>query len=322
MSRRVRRKWRPPLLLVLGGTLLAVLALPILGLTVFRLAGDILGWAETAWLIFWLAVVATAALAWLLSRLVLRPVWALTAHAQAMKVARDVPPPDRFGTAELSDLGQSVIEMGATLHGRARGLSAYADHVTHELKSPLTAIRGAAEMLDDPGLAPGDRARLLQTIHNSGARMQRLLDDLRAHAAVRLTAAQGECTLAEALAAAELPGGLDLKATSQARLPIAAQDLARVITQLARNAAEAGAQAMVISDVDAGLRVADDGPGIAEGDRDRVFDPFFTSRRDAGGSGMGLSVVQSLIEAAGGQITLEPSGAVSTEGASFLIEFT
>ena len=85
LNRGIRQKWRPPLALVIGGTLAAVLCLPLLGIGYFKLAGNILGWGETAWLIFWMAVVATAILGYLLWRLVLRPVTALTAHANAVR---------------------------------------------------------------------------------------------------------------------------------------------------------------------------------------------------------------------------------------------
>ena len=61
----------------------------------------------------------------------------------------------------------------------------------------------------------------------------------------------------------------------------------------------------------------DDGIGIAQGNAGRVFDPFFTTRRDTGGTGMGLSIVRSLLAARGGQIDLHPSDI----GACFLITF-
>ena len=112
MPERVRQKWRPPLALVLGGTLAAVLCLPLVGIAYFKLAGNILGWAETAWMIFWMAVVATCVLGFLVWRLVLRPVYALTEHAKAVKAgARDAPVPRHYGTPELSELGQAVIEL-------------------------------------------------------------------------------------------------------------------------------------------------------------------------------------------------------------------
>ena len=65
------------------------------------------------------------------------------------------------------------------------------------------------------------------------------------------------------------------------------------------------------------MTLADDGNGISEGNRARVFEPFFTTRRAAGGTGMGLNIVRSAIEAAGGRITLEPS----QSGAAFRIAF-
>ena len=58
MSRRVIRKWRPPLAFVLGGTLAAVFFLPLIGIGYFRIAGGVLGWAETSWMIGWMAFAA------------------------------------------------------------------------------------------------------------------------------------------------------------------------------------------------------------------------------------------------------------------------
>jgi signal transduction histidine kinase len=60
--------------------------------------------------------------------------------------------------------------------------------------------------------------------------------------------------------------------------------------------------------------VGDDGPGIAAGDRDRVFAPFFTTKRTTGGTGLGLAIARSLIEGAGGGLTLE-----STAPTTFVI---
>jgi len=54
------------------------------------------------------------------------------------------------------------------------------------------------------------------------------------------------------------------------------------------------------------LNIRDDGPGISLGNRDKVFRPFFTTARESGGSGLGLSIVQALLHAHGGSISLEP----------------
>ncbi len=315
MSGGVTRKWRPRLTLVIGGTLLAVFAMPVLGLTWLRLAGNILGWWETALLFMAVAFVASVVLAWLLWRLVLRPVWALTRHARAMKVVgQTAPAPDQFGTAELSDLGQSVIEMGTALQARARSLTAYADHVTHELKSPLTSLQGAADLLRDESLDATDRAALLHTIELSAARMDALLNDLRTHAAARLAAAPGTCVLSDAVAQVE--PHLTVHVTTDGPVQMRVEDLCRVLTQLARNAMENGATHLDVRHLERGFQVSDDGTGIAQGDRSRVFDPFFTTRRDAGGTGMGLAIVRTLIEASGGTISLGDG-----PGAVFVITF-
>ncbi len=320
MREPVRRKWRPPIALVIGGALVGIMAFPVLGIAWFKLAGNILGWLETAQLFAVVGIVAVLVLGALLWRLVLRPVWALTAHARAMKAGRaNVTAPQRFGTAEFGELGRSVIEMGDVLQSRARSLSAYADHVTHELKSPLTSLRGAAEMLHDPDLSAEDRAKLLSTIDTSAARMEHLLNELRAHAAARHDAAPGECRLREVVPL--LPEvGLKVAVKADCALPISAPDLTRVLTQLAGNSAAHGASELHLTITDQTLEVRDNGPGIAEGDRARVFDPFFTTRRESGGTGMGLSIARALVEAAGGRITLE-DGPEDRPGARFLISF-
>lgn len=312
--RGIVSKWRPPLALVIGGTLAAVLSLPIIGIVYLRLAGDILGWAETAWLIGWMAVIATAVLGFLLWRLVLRPIYALTRYARAMKAGGDTTAPDHFGTPELSALGASVMAMGDSLHNRAEGMRAYANHVTHELKSPLTAIAGAAELLhDSPG--PKDTVALAETISGASARMQVLLDDLARHAQASEPVGFGRSTLSDALAALDMP--VPVSIAQDAALPLIAEDVRTVLTQLVRNAAEHGATEVTLMAADGRLAITDNGPGISAGNRDRIFDPFFTTRRDTGGTGMGLSIVRSLVQARGGRITL----ADESGSATFVIEF-
>lgn len=314
MSRRVRRKWRPPLALVVGGTLAGVLCVPLVGIAYFRVAGNVMGWAETAWMIGWMTVVSTAILGFLLWRLVLRPVYALTAHARAMKIGQvDAPPPSYFGTPEFSELGQSVIDMGTTLHSRAATMRAYADHVTHELKSPLTAIAGAAELLQD-AQDEADRKALALTIQQAATRMEHLLADLRRHAAAGTARAGGQADLARV--AAGLPD-VEVVVHKGGVLPVPADDLAAILTQLAQNAVTHGATRLELSWRDDVLHIHDNGAGVAEGNQSRLFDPFFTTTREQGGTGMGLSIVQALAAAHGGQVRFVPV----RSGACFEITF-
>lgn len=314
MSQRVNRKWRPSVALIVGGTLAGVLGVPLVGIGYFKVAGNILGWGETAWLIAWMAIISATILGFLLWRLVLRPVYALTAHARAMKAGRvDVPLPSYFGTSEFSELGQSVIDMGETLHNRALGLRAYADHVTHELKSPLTAITGAAELLQGD-VSQEDRAVLAGTIKDAAQRMEHLLNDMRAHAAAGLDRDGGQAELADVAATLT---GIDVEIVQDGTLPISTDDLSAVLMQLTQNAAAHGASRVALHWADGVLQVTDDGDGVALGNQSRLFDPFFTTKRSAGGTGMGLSIARALLGAHGGKIEFVPTA----KGTRFDISF-
>lgn len=314
MPGRIIRKWRPPLALVLGGTLAGIIAVPLVGVGWFRVAGGVLGWAETAWMLFWLALAATSVLGWLLWRLVLAPVTRLTTHARALRDGQCSSLPAHFGTPEITALAQAVDAMAATLQDREASLRAYAGHVTHELKSPLTSLIAATELLDDPSLASADRQGLVDTVRASASRMQSLLDALRRLAAAGDPRGHGPCDFA-ALLATRLALPATIRSTGPVPLP--AETLRAVLDQLAQNAARHGASALDLDCDGATLVISDDGPGIPEGDRARIFEPFFTTARDAGGTGMGLAIVRAMLGAAGADIRLAPA----STGARFEITF-
>ncbi|MEM9785606.1 MAG: ATP-binding protein [Pseudomonadota bacterium] len=293
MPARVIRKWRPPLAFVLGGTLAAVFFLPLIGIGYFRVAGGVLGWAETSWMIAWMAFVATAVLGFLLWRLVLRPVRALTDFAESEGA---VEAPVHVGTPEFLQLTEAVIEMTSRLRGREAVLRSYADHVTHELKSPLSAIRGAAELLGDDGLSAEDRAKLVANIEGAATRMAGLLDDQRAFARAHEPMPAGTCLLSDVAGRAEV--------VTDGEVPLSAEVMQIVLGHLLDNAFAHGATRVTADLQGDRLVVADDGPGISEGNRDRIFDPFFTTNRDGGGTGMGLAIVRQMLGAHGATIAL------------------
>ncbi|MEQ9056917.1 MAG: ATP-binding protein, partial [Roseovarius confluentis] len=78
---------------------------------------------------------------------------------------------------------------------------------------------------------------------------------------------------------------------------------------LAENSVESGGRRLVLQagqdDDGLWMTVEDDGPGISTGNASQVFEPFFTTRRDMGGTGMGLAIVKTLLLAHGGQISLD-----------------
>ncbi len=314
MPDRVTRKWRPPLLLVLGGTLGAVLALPLAGVLALRVLNPVFGFRQSALMIAAVILVATAILGYLLWRLLLRPVRALAAHAHGVRVGAAVVPPAHYGTSELRDLGQAVLDMAATLQNREATIRTYTDHVTHEMKTPLTAIIGAAEMLQDGT----DDARLVGTITAAAQRMQAQLTALQRSAAARDPGYDGDTTLG-----AVVPGlrdAFDMQIIVQGEgvpLPLAAEGLDIVLRQLLQNAGGHGAKVVTLTAARGVLRVHDDGTGISAGNAARIFDAFFTTRREAGGTGMGLTIARNVLTAHGATIDLVPGD----EGAAFEIRF-
>ncbi len=325
MQRRLNAKWRPPLLLVLGGVLGAVLIAPLLGFVAIGLLRDPMGFRQAVVLVSSIVVLVTVVFAFLLWRLLLRPVTALERKADALRNgdASALSPLQQYGTRELHDLGQSVLAMAGTLHNREAAIRTYTNHVTHELKTPITAIRGAAELLAATQTPDSEDARLAQTVLDGTRRMERLLADLRDTAAAREPLHHGHSTLAQLRPqlAQKFPE-MDLHFTGEnIPLPLNSKGMRIVLLHLVQNAHEHGAQQVhFAASMDGGqvkIRISDTANGISEGNLPHIFDPFFTTKREKGGTGMGLSIVQNLIEAHGGQISVEQAEPTAT----FLVEF-
>ncbi|MGQ4389764.1 sensor histidine kinase [Streptomyces sp. SAS_270] len=216
---------------------------------------------------------------------------------------------------------------------------------SHELRTPLMSVRGYADLFQYAAAnAPEERDRHLARLRAEAARMGVLLDDLLLLA--RLDAAEVEAPLrwedtdlvelvrqaADAFRAGH--PGHPLTVTLPAspgpvRLRLDPLRIRQVLDNLLTNAAmhtPAGTAVSVDVSVDvpaqepvggspstgiARVRIADEGPGIAAADRERVFDRFYrvdkARSRDRGGSGLGLAVARSLVRAHGG--TLELTGA-------------
>lgn len=314
----ITRKWRPPLFWVLALTVGAILSLPLAGLLALRGLAPILGTRQAILLIGGVILILSALVGYVLWRVLLRPITALAARAEA--AAQGAPgaldPLSHYGTQEMERLGRNVLNMGRILQGREAVLRSYADHVTHELTSPLTVLRGAAELLEDAD-TPAARRPLIDRINSATDRMMALLQAQRAlaHAQDPMPAGQtAVSTLIPALARAH--PGLVLHLAVDATQTVPPEALRIVLDHLIANAAAAGAGQVTLTACPGGLRIDDDGSGISDGNRARIFDPFFTTRRDTGGTGMGLPIVRRMLAAHGAMIELE-----SGPGARFVLRF-
>ena len=194
-------------------------------------------------------------------------------------------------------------------------LEEFAAVVSHDLRNPLTVAKG---FLDAARHDAEDATPALDRVDTALDRMDRLIDDV-------LTAARDGRQVTE-------PAAVDLAVvarrawrtvdTADATLDVRAEStvaadadrLARLFENLYRNAVEhAGdAVAVVVEDTPAGFAVGDDGPGIADGEHDRVFEPGVSGA--ARGTGFGLYIVRTIAEAHGWTVDLDPAAT----GARFL----
>ncbi len=275
-----------------------------------------------------LAVVLAVAL--FASRLIARPLAKLADGAESIarggaNTLTDVPAPR---TREIAQLQANVIAMARSLEERAAYVSEFSRHVSHEFKTPLTAIAGAVEVLRDHGddMTPNERQRFLDNIGSDADRLhrltQRLLELAKADMASFTTAPTNVVSLVQAAATQRRCETLRVE-VDQPTTPVialaSAPVLQAVIDSLLDNSVEHGAAAVRICFAESAERVdvyvTDDGPGISPANRERVFEPFFTTARERGGTGLGLTIARALLRRSGGDITVTAAAA----GASFAI---
>ena len=232
---------------------------------------------------------------------------------------------------EVADLWATLTRMANSLEQRTDYIRDFAAHVSHEFKTPLTTIRGTVELLREhlAEMSVDERGRFLANLDAEASRMtklvSRLLDLARADV---MRARDGEianpAAILERLKTRYRESGPRLHASVPGTIDIAIGEdaLETILVNLIDNALQhAGRESRLTitlaRDGDIGvLTIADDGPGIAPGNIDRIFEPFFTLTRAQGGTGLGLSIVRSVVSAHRGRVEVVPSVA----GAAFRIE--
>ncbi len=246
----------------------------------------------------------------------------LRRYARAISTGRKTQLP-RLGSSEFNELGQALAEMREKLDGREY-VENYVHHLTHEMKSPLSALRGAAELLDEEMPQP-ERARFTANIREQSARLQDMVDKLLALARVerRQTLEGTEPVNLHALAETVI---VDLApALQQQRLrcsnridadAVVAGErflLRQALTNLLANAIDfspSGAEIEVSNELVADRQtivVQDRGSGIPDYALAHVFDRFYSLARPATqrkSTGLGLPFVREVALLHGGDIEL------------------
>jgi signal transduction histidine kinase len=265
-------------------------------------------------------IVPTLLIGFLFHRTITGPMRELVERSNLIgKGDRDALRPLRHhGTAEFALLSQSFLEMAQRLDTRSSFISTFATHVSHELKSPLTSIQGAAELLRDdvdaPDMDDDDRRKFLDNIIADTDRLTKISLRLRDFARAENPVAVGAAKLSAALTGLR-PAypTLDIRASGELDTPmrISEDNAAIIFSNLADNAMRHGSSALEVSAIQQGdmlsIRIADNGEGVSPNNRTQIFDSFFTTRRETGGTGMGLAIVRAMLDAHGGAIRLVDS---------------
>jgi signal transduction histidine kinase len=228
-------------------------------------------------------------------------------------------PVGRAGTREVAELTQAIDRMAVTLATRADYIRSFAASVSHEFKTPLAAIRAAAELLDDhaASLSDAERRHLVGLVTDGVARLERLVQrlvELARADMMRMGSGADGATAAgpviERVADRYRDRGLTIALAGAAGCVALPEDaLDALLTSLLENAAvhAPGASVQIVSETGDGevrITVADDGPGISSAHRERAFEPFFTTARGSGGTGLGLPIVRAIAASVGGSVCL------------------
>ena len=225
------------------------------------------------------------------------------------------------GPGEVGRLAHSFNQMTERLQANETQRRALLADVAHELRTPLSVIRGNVEgMLD--GVYPADEAHLGPVLEETAV-MARLLDDLqilstaeagvlRLHRERLDPVALAQDTTAAFRTRADR-AGVGLACRAAAPVPEVDVDpvrigevLANLLTNAIRHTPQGGSVEVVVGPAPGGVAfaVSDTGPGIDARELPHVFDRFVKSA-DSGGAGLGLAIARSLVQAHGGQITAE-----------------
>jgi signal transduction histidine kinase len=261
-----------------------------------------------------------AAAAFVLARRISRPVGRVADAARSLTRGTHPDPVPVEGAAEIATLAVAFNALAEQLRRAQEAERSFLLSVSHELKTPLTAIRGYAEAVEDGAIDPREAAG---TVALEAARLERLVHDLLDLARMNRTdfgVRNAEIDLAEVADDAVRryqpqadAFGVSLAALADGPAPaIADADrVLQVVSNLVENALRltpAGGDVRVT--VGPGLlRVEDTGPGLEEEDREHAFERFYLhsryGRERSVGTGLGLAIVKELTQAMGGTVEVE-----------------
>ncbi|HEX5174044.1 MAG TPA: HAMP domain-containing sensor histidine kinase [Gaiellaceae bacterium] len=300
------RKANPGTLILLRSqsTISPLLSPYVLGLLIAAAAGGLLA----------------ALAAFLLARRISRPVDRIAAAARTLTGGVHPEPVPVEGASEIATLAVAFNELASQLRRAQEAERNFLLSVSHELKTPLTAIRGYAEAVEDGAV---DAREAAATVASEARRLERLVKDLLDLARMNRTdfgVTNTEIDLTEVVEDAvrryeqqAAAFGVELHTVADGPAPAVADAdrVLQVVSNLVENALRltpAGGEVRVVA-APGLLRVEDTGPGLAEDDTEHAFERFYLHERYGlerrVGTGLGLAIVKELTLAMGGTVEVE-----------------
>jgi two-component system, OmpR family, sensor histidine kinase CreC len=285
---------------------------------------SLLSYAKTDMIkMFGISALAAVILSFLLSLWMTRSIKRLTQYANDVRAGKKVSPPS-LDHSEIGEMGAAFEKMRESLEGK-KYVERYVETLTHEIKSPLSAIRGAAELLEE-NMEPQQRQRFLGNIRNEANRIQNLVDRL-----LELSSLENQkylekkeiipfaefievvCDSMEPLLSKK---GISLRLQLPAGVTVVGDSflLQRAVSNLLHNAIDfspSGGCIELTGAVKEGFlffTVCDEGPGVPDYATDKVFDKFFSLHRPDTGkksTGLGLNFVREVAMLHKGSVTIE-----------------
>jgi len=262
-----------------------------------------------------------------LTRMIARPIAELDAAIRQLGGAEFSRPIEVRGPDDLKTLGERLDWLRRRLVELEAEKNRFLRHLSHELKTPLTALREGAELLHDEvgGPLSAPQRGVVVIMKDNSIKLQRLIEELldyqralHAAAALHVQPVRLEPLIQEAMRAHQLAAqakGLHVELDAQsATVEADREKLRSVVDNLIGNAvkfAPAGGNVSVLARSNgeqALIDVIDSGPGVPAEERDSIFDSFFRGRARGNarveGSGLGLAIAREFVEAHGGKISV------------------
>lgn len=293
--------------------------------------------------VFFVALVITVLLSLYLAGAITAPLHRLARAAEQVRRAktRRVAIPDLSARGdEIGDLSRALREMTAALWDRMDAIERFAADVAHEIKNPLTSLRSAVETaarLEDPVR----RDRLMEVVLQDVERLDLLISDISDYSRMDAEMSRAEKESVDLVAMLETladvyntdPDAAPVRIEAPGPLPVPMVEarIVQVLRNLIINARSFSPKAGTVrvrlqrDGAVVVVRVADDGPGVAPGKEEKIFERFYTERSNGESfgrhSGLGLSISRQIARAHGGELraTNRHDAAGAVIGAEFIL---